>query len=392
MTVASEVRYFSWEGDRGSVTGGPLADGGGSQLYIPYAAKLSGKVGDDLKLDILGRGGWVSAEQTTDGASGSIETITDIVTSATATYYGIAGVQPFVAVSLNLPTGKSALSASEVDARMDGDLVDIGSFGEGFNVGPTVGVTVPITANFLITASAGYTWRGVFDRESSLGAVQPVALVATDIDPGDVLTVTTGIAFQSGPLSVQVTGSVSQETKTTENGVDLYRGGRRYLVSSTLAYAWETMGTTTITASTSHSEKNDVLFAGTAALVEEALNTNSNLYRVGFQHLVPFAEGRLVIGPIASFLFRDQNGYNSSTLQFAPQKERWAFGGLARYALSDNITFNARFEYVITDEDHRPAPGGQVFSVLANAFIPGSAVPNLASEGVVGVIGFNISF
>jgi hypothetical protein len=33
-----------------------------------------------------------------------------------------------------------------------------------------------------------------------------------------------------------------------------------------------------------------------------------------------------------------------------------------------------------------------VFSVLANALIPGSAVPNLASEGVVGVIGFNISF
>ena len=392
LTLASEVRYFSWDGDKGSTTGDPLADGSGSQLYIPYAAKLSGKVTDDLKLDILGRGGWVSAEQTTDGASGKVETITDIVGSATATYYGISGLQPFAAVSVNLPTGESALFGSKANARMDGDLVDIASFGEGFNIGPTVGVTIPVTANFLITASAGYTWRGEFDRESSLAATPPVAQVATKVDPGDVFTVTGGVAFQSGQFSAQLTGSVSEETKTKESGVALYRPGRRYVVSGTLAYAWETIGQTTVTASASHSEKNDVLFAGAADLVKESMNTNSNLYRVGIQHLVPVGDGRFVIGPIASFLFRDHNAYDSTTLQFVPQKERWAFGGLARYAFSDNITFNARFEYVMTREDDRPAPGGQLFSVLANAFVAGSAVPHLSSEGVQAAIGLNISF
>jgi hypothetical protein len=390
LTLASEVRYFSWEGEKGTVTGGPLADGGGSQLYIPYAAKLSGKVTDDLKLDILGRGGWVSAEQTTEGAKGKVETITDIVGSATATYYGISGFQPFVAVSVNLPTGKAELAGSDANARMDPDLVDVGSFGEGFNIGPTVGVTVPITVNFLITASAGYTWRGEFARESSLAAIPPFTQMSTDLDPGDVFTVTAGMAFQSGQFSAQINGSVSEETTTRENGIALYKGGRRYLVSGTFSYAWETIGTTTITAAAAHSEKNEVLFAGVADIVKEPFNTNSNLYRIGFQHLVPL--GQFAIGPIASFLYRDHNSYDQSTLQFVPQKERWATGALARYAFSDNIVLNARFEYVWTREDDRPAPGGQVFSVLANGFIPGSAVPHLDSEGLQAAFGLNISF
>ena len=60
-------------------------------------------------------------------------------------------------------------------------------------------------------------------------------------------------------------------------------------------------------------------------------------------------------------------------------------------ALSQNVTFNLRGEYVWTDEDDRPAPGNALFSVLANAFVAGSALPNISSQGWMVAAGINVS-
>jgi hypothetical protein len=66
-------------------------------------------------------------------------------------------------------------------------------------------------------------------------------------------------------------------------------------------------------------------------------------------------------------------------------------GGIARKALTQNVTFNVRGEYIWTDEDERSAPGGQQFSVLANAFVAGSAVPVVSSRGWMIAAGVNVS-
>ena len=74
----------------------------------------------------------------------------------------------------------------------------------------------------------------------------------------------------------------------------------------------------------------------TATPTLERLNSNSNVYRVGLQHLFPIDQFQ--IGPVASFLYRDHNGYNSTTLQFVPQKTRWTAGMLAQYAPNATVT------------------------------------------------------
>ena len=52
--------------------------------------------------------------------------------------------------------------------------------------------------------------------------------------------------------NVSLTGTVSEETTTTENGADYYRAGRRYLGTASAAYTWsETIGQTTLTGSVS---------------------------------------------------------------------------------------------------------------------------------------------
>jgi len=155
-TFASEVRYYSWVGARGSPTTVNAASGRGSQLYVPFALQLTGTPAEAVRVQFLARGGWVRSSQTTAGLSGTVETMTDTVLSGTVTYLG-TGVQPFVSINVNAPTGKAALFGSAANARMDPDLVEIGSFGEGWNVGPTVGVNVPITPSLMVTGSVGYT-------------------------------------------------------------------------------------------------------------------------------------------------------------------------------------------------------------------------------------------
>ncbi|HSL78066.1 MAG TPA: hypothetical protein VK877_00270 [Pseudolabrys sp.] len=397
LTFASELRYFSWKSDRGyppSSSGD--VQGRGSQLYVPFAAQLAGKLGNDLKVDILGRGGWVRARQSTSGLSGAIDTITDTVASASATYLGFTGFQPFVSVSFNFPTGESNLSPTQRNARMDPDLVDISSFGEGFNVGPTLGISVPVAANLVVTTSVGYTRRGAFLRESSLSPADPTVTTASRIDPGDVLTGTASIGYQLGQLTGRITGSVSGETDTVIDGQRLFRAGMRYLVSGAWSYAWPaSWGVTTLSASASHAKKNKVLFvnAGTLAPVAydiEPFNSNANLYRAGIEHLFPM--GQLWVGPTASYLLRDRNGYDSMTLQFVPAKERFSAGLLARFAASERITFNARVEHVWTNQHDNSGDVKTSLLLVAPSGIPVTGVPAIESTGWQIAGGANVRF
>ena len=395
VIVASDFRYFFWNSNRGyparvaATTGG----GSGAELYMPFAVKLTGRLPNpDFKLEFLARGGWVWARQSSGVLSGEVATPTDTVASSTLTYLGWNGVQPFAALATNLPSGRSALFGAAANARMDPDLVEIATFGEGFNIGPSVGVNVPLSNSLIVTASAGYTWRGSYNRENGLDATDPNVQTPTHIDPGDVFTVTGAVAYKVDAWVFNLTGSLSTETATVQNGIPLYKPGLRYLGSTTVTYTWADSGVTTFTASTTHTNRNEVLFLGAPALVVEAMNTNSNFYRAGLQHLFPIVKDQFYIGPLGTFLLRDQNGYAPATLQFVPQKERWSAGALLRYATSPDVVWNARLEHVWTHEDDDPAPNGERFSVLANAFVPGSAVPVVSSNGWQLVGGVNVKF
>ena len=211
------------------------------------------------------------------------------------------------------------------------DLVEIGSFGEGLNVGPTVGFNLPVNNALILTGSVGYTGRGSFEREND-----PILTTTTKLRPGEALTVTGSIGYQSNQFTARLTGTISQETATKQDGVEVAaRAGQRLLFAGVFAYAWPAdLGQTTLNTSLAHSGRNKVRLPGTSALVTEAFNANSNLFRIGIEHV--FEAGRLQFGPIGSFLYRDNNGYDSTTLQFVPAKERWAAGATARYAISDS--------------------------------------------------------
>jgi hypothetical protein len=393
-TLNSEVRYFSWRSDVGFPNIPATADRGrGAQLYIPYGLQLTGRPTDDLKIDIVGRGGWVRARQSTADKSGEVATTTDTQVSATAAYLGISGIQPFVSINFNIPTGKSVLFGSAANARMDPDLVDIATFGEGLNVGPTAGLSAALARNVIATVSGGYTWRGSYDREGPQ-VTPPLVQGTTQIDPGDVLTGTVSIGYQVDRLLGQITGSISTETDTKVAGQRMFRPGVRFLLTGTWLYTWpETWGVTTVTAAVAHAKKNKVLFLDQTTLApiiydSEPFNTNSNLYRVGIEHL--FAIGRFSAGPVGSFLYRDRNGYNSATLQFVPAKERWSAGLLARYAASERVTFNARLEHVWTHAHDNSGDIKTSLLLIPNSGIPIGGVSPVSSTGWQCTFGANV--
>jgi hypothetical protein len=145
----------------------------------------------------------------------------------------------------------------------------------------------------------------------------------------------------------------------------------------------------------SHSNRNEVMFecltGCPTTLTPEPFNSNSNIYRIGFEHLFPF--DRVAFGPTASFLYRDHDGYEPTTLQFVPVKDRYALGMQARYALNDIVMFNARLEHVWTKEETNPAlPGNMQFSVLQDSTAAAFAVPVVSSSGWEAALGATAKF
>jgi hypothetical protein len=391
-SFATEVRYYAWQGTRGTPTTATTSSrGSGSELYTPYAAQLVGRLSDDFRIELIARGGYVRAHQSTPGLSGDVATTTDTVASGTLTYLGLTGFQPFVSLSTNLPTGQSALFGSAANARMDPDLVELSSFGEGTNIGPTVGFNLPLTASLIATISAGYTRRGQFQREDDLLELSPFGQTLTSIKPGDDTTLTASISHASGQLSASLSGSITMEGITFQNGTALYRAGTRYLIAGTASHTWpETWGVTTLSASGARADKNEVKLLGISSLTTEPIDSNSSIYQISIQHL--FAIGSFAIGPTASYLHRDHNGYDATTLQFVPAKQRYATGLLAQVTAGKQTTFNARVDRIWTHENENPALDDMKFSVLANAFLPGSSVPVVSSTAWQATVGMNVSF
>ena len=345
-----EYRYFSWSGTRGYPAPGlaSTARGSGSQFYTPATLQTIATLPDVYKFEFVGRGGYVVAKQTTPGATGSVSTFTDTVAAATWTYLGIPGMQPFVSVNANLPSGQSFLSAGEMFARMDPDLVDIATFGEGWNFGGTAGVNIPLAQNVIISFGAGHTSRGQYDRDDPSGVVSVIR-----IDPGDVTTFNASAVWRSGPFSGQISGSYSREGTSSFNGTPAFKLGDRYLVSGSSSYAWSDNSISSLTASWTYTEKNETIVPpGILFPIAEAFNSNSNVFRARFEHT--FRAGAWSTGPIVGWLHRDNNAYSPTALQFVAAKTRWSAGGFARYSLSNNALIYGSVEHVWIDEGSRP--------------------------------------
>jgi hypothetical protein len=387
VSYNSEVRYFSWQNTRGFTTDvAPLTGTGhGTQIYAPMSLSLTANPSPNWKYEFVLRGGYVSSSQTTSGERGSVDTPVDTQFSSTVTYNGLTGVQPFAAMLINAPTGKSALYGNSRFARMDGDLVDQGTYGEGWNFGPTAGVNIPLSPALMLTLSGGYTQRNPFAKESA-NLITGLITDTISIKNGDEATVTAALGYSQGPLSLQGSGSyawdkVSQSSAFGMSDFNMYKVGPRSTISGSASYAFNPMWSVYTNGFWTHTDKNDVLNPAGLALTPEMADSNSNLYRVNAGLNYAFANG-FTVGPIASYLYRDVNGYDPTTFSFVPAKTRYAVGGVANYNVTNKININGKLERVWIRENVNPGPTPFIMPI----------VPFMSGDAWVAVAGATVNF
>ena len=158
-------------------------------------------------------------------------------------------MHPYLSLNVNAPTGKSVLPGTDGFARMDPDLVDIPTFGEGWNFGATLGANMAFAQNVIGSLAVGHTIRNSYDRDNP-GPTGSLGIV--NLSPGDVTTINAALGFRHGALTSQISGSYSHEGATSFAGVPAFELGDRIIVLSQSSYGWNEASVTSLTVSWNH--------------------------------------------------------------------------------------------------------------------------------------------
>ena len=217
----TETRYASWSGTRGSNVFDP-ARGRGQQVYSPTTVGVDYEEPSNFKVETRVKSGYVYASHRTAGQQATYTGAVDTQVSINTTFLSFDNVRPTFGVTFNLPTGTSYLPGNQRFTRMDPDLVEIGSYGVGFNVNPTAGLTVGLDELTALSVSVGYTWRGVFVKEA-ISQAAGGGLGAFDlkrwVDPGAIFTANANVTRQIGKLMTLVSFAYMSESKTSNRRI-----------------------------------------------------------------------------------------------------------------------------------------------------------------------------
>ncbi len=344
--VSTEFHFDSWDGSRGTNVYDP-AHGKGWQFYAPTTGTLTAQWDNSLLLSTSVRAGYVASSHDTQGQQAFYSGATDTQLSATAVFLNFETVRPFTGLSLNLPSGESYLPGNNRFLRMDPDLVDLGSLGEGFNTTPTAGFTISPTANLAITPSVGYSFRGDFYRDAlnvitiqnGSNSQQFAQPAAGTVHPGDVLIASVNLSYAEGPLKIEGAFSYMAQTATTQNGAGIGEQGDRYVSNIAVTYAATSDLNILFNGSWGYSENNKIPVNN--VLLTEMKNSNSNVF-IGSVQPVYSIDANTRIGVNYSILFRDHNFYSLTEDRFIPQRLKQSAGILGEYDFDNTLTFGLK--------------------------------------------------
>lgn len=379
-TLDTSAQFVSWSGNAGYPTNN-AASSHGAQFYQPFGVSVSGTPYENWNLQAATRGGYVYGTQTNGPYSGSVWTQTDTTLSGTATYTGFAGWQPFGSVATNLPTGRSLLDNAATWARMDPDLVPIAIYGEGFNITPTFGINILVNSEFTVVVSGAETWRGSYWKEGGFNPTTLTTMAPVDIKPSDITTGTVAATWQHDKWTLQGSAAYAVETLNYNDGMPAYRSGPRTTLSGSASYMWDQWWTTAVDGYFVHIDRNTIpngAFLGIpgGALMVEPLDSNNNIFRINVSQMYKTAlfGGTVTVGPVGSFMYRENNSYDSTTAQFIPAKQRYSIGASGSYMPNDKLNFTARLEHVWIHESQDPGQFPPIPAVDDGAWLASASI------------------
>ena len=166
ITCSAGFNYYYWESTKREK---------GQQFYTPISIEATLK---DFTFRVLA--GYMYNYYDAQGRD-SHDTDDILDTKVNLSYYAedIVGIDVLLGLDFNIPTGRTNLSDEDIDALMDPDLVPITTWGEGFDVNPTI-TFVKSWEKIVVGVSGGFLWRDEYDYSKEF----------EDYDPGDIWRVT----------------------------------------------------------------------------------------------------------------------------------------------------------------------------------------------------------
>jgi hypothetical protein len=346
-----DFRFSTWQGTRGTNVFAPER-GKGTQYYAPLSLGLTYERADAVRIETKMMTGYASAQHNTVGQEASLNTLVDTQIATTATFLSPEVFQPFIGVAMNLPTGSTYLPGNTRFTRMDPDLVEIGAYGMGFNINPTVGVTFAPNSSTAVSLGVGYAWMGAFTRET-------VDLTTGNFNamerakPGDTFTANGTITAVMQNLTTSGTFAFMAETDLLQNGIPIGRKGNRFVANAAAVYVindrWNFEGNL----SWSYLARDKVADPVFGSLVAELRNSNSNVFILSAQPNYMVTD-RLKVGVNYSVLYRTANSYDIVQDQFVPAKLKQSAGAALAYAFTDSLKVDFRLAHFWVVQQNGP--------------------------------------
>lgn len=221
LSLESGVRHEFWEDTR---------DFSGSQTLIPLRIEWNW---GDATIGLLA-GATHAVVEVEGSADRSLTHTLDTKVNLSYVVQGMLPVDVLFGLDLNLPTGKTDLSAADLVLIRDPEIATITTFGEGVNINPTISFAKergPWSAGMGI----GYNVRRSYDVSAEAGL--------TDYDPGDILSLNALLQREIfGDYVFRIFGKYSRFGKDRLRGSDFYREGDYRMVGIGLSRegkAWE---------------------------------------------------------------------------------------------------------------------------------------------------------
>jgi len=279
------------------------------QAYVPVEVTYSRK---NYSLGLLG--GYANTR--IEHASKGNRTLSHILDTKVNFSYDISKGLPFgllFGLDINLPTGKTEFKQEELVLIMDPDLVSISSFGEGYNVNPTLSVAKE-WGDLVAGMGIGYLWRGEYDFSE----------VVDDYNPGDIFNTSAEARYFFSPVwNGRIFGNYVWYGKDRVSGEDFYREGDYYQLGMGVNYS-RTRWLAGLTVRSIIREKSRTQNAG-GGLSTESSKSRGNEW-AGDLSISYLPDDETTLKSFIQALRVSRNGYSSEETRFVGRREKYTIG------------------------------------------------------------------
>jgi len=327
IEMATSVRYDWFTADN---------DDTGSQFLLPVQLRWhNGNTSMALTT------AFVSTEYDPDeGESRSLDGLID--TRASIGYQLIDSL-PFdllFGLDINIPTGQTKLKDDEIALTTSDDLYTVSSFGEGWNINPTL-VIVKNWDRFSAGVGLGYAFRGEYDFSTKV----------LEYDPGDKLTATAELNYD---LTEEWLGRLFIEYSAYGNdqveGDDYFKEGDFALLGFSLQYLADGWDAALTARAVSRGKAEIQGIAGKLKAEDEKSIGNEFLVDLFYRYLF----GKTTLKTLLQLQLTNENDYAEAASAYTDKKQKVSLSiGLSR-PLTDSLSGEINLKGFMLDEGKKP--------------------------------------